>query len=146
MDLNGRRQVRYRGRMKMTLSVGDGNQIKAYGPGRITINSETLTRSLIVSPSQLIRDWAPQRFADLTAAHFATLAALSPEVILIGTGATLRFPARELLTEIRLLNIGLEIMDTAAACRTYNVLMAEGREVAAGLLMISEPSPRSRHP
>lgn len=110
--------------------------IRAYAPGRITVNQEDYSGSLIVTPQQIIADWRPRAFADLAAPDFEMLATLNPEVVLLGTGGRLQFPAPSLTRALIEANIGLEIMDTGAACRTYNVLVGEGRRVAAALLPI----------
>ncbi|MBI5462432.1 MAG: Mth938-like domain-containing protein [Gammaproteobacteria bacterium] len=110
--------------------------IRAYAPGQVTVNADVLTHSLIVSAERLIRDWPPQCFEELSAAHLHTAATLQPEILLLGTGARLRFPHPSLLAGLHSQGIGIETMDTAAACRTYNILVSEGRRVAAALLMI----------
>lgn len=110
--------------------------IRAYTSGQVTVNEDVLTNSLIVSAERLMRDWQPQCFEQLTAAHLQVAVALRPEILLLGTGAQLRFPHPSLLAELHNQGIGVEVMDTAAACRTYNVLVSEGRRVAAALLMI----------
>ena len=115
---------------------GQANLIRTYAAGRIVVNQEAYTRSLIVLPQQINADWGPPNFDALAAAHFEALAALNPEVVLLGTGQRQRFPRAELLTALVAARIGWEVMDTAAACRTYNILMGEGRNVAAALLMI----------
>lgn len=123
--------------MKFTLETGSASyRILAYDTGQVTINAETVTRSVIVTPEQLVRDWPPQQFEELKEHDFMPLVALAPEVVLLGTGALLRFPGPHVLAPLRTRGIGVEVMDTAAACRTYNILMAEGRNVAAALLMI----------
>src|SRR3989344_3254984 len=102
--------------MKIHLETGAGqNMIRAYGPGRITVNRAEYRASLIVTPRQIVPDWAPRPVAELARARFPDTAC-----------------TRALLEA----KIGLEVMDTGAACRTYNILMAEGRRVAAALLMI----------
>lgn len=111
-------------------------RIRAYAPGQVTVNDETLTCSLIVGPDRLIRDWPPQAFEDLTAGHLALALALEPEILILGTGDRLRFPSPRLTGEIQQRGIGVEVMDTAAACRTYNILLGERRRVAAALLII----------
>lgn len=122
--------------------------IRAYRPGAINITLpaileadkpqpvevKTLSRSCIISPKQLIEDWAPNRLDELLAEHLQAIVALAPEVVLLGTGETLNFPAQEILAELTAQQIGVEVMDTAAACRTYNILMNEGRRVVAGLI------------
>lgn len=122
--------------MKIHLESGAGQQlIRAYAPGVITINDTAHRRSLIVTPER-VQEWAPKNFDDLQAVHFESIAALQPEVAILGTGARLKFPAPRLIRALVEANIGLEVMDTGAACRTYNILMSDGRRVAAALLMI----------
>lgn len=94
----------------------------------------TLERSFIISPGQLIDDWRPETMAAVTKADIERVAELNPEVVLFGTGENMRFPAPELLVPLYERGIGVEVMTTAAACRTYNILAGEGRKVAAALL------------
>ena len=125
--------------MKIHLESGIGqNLIRAYAPNRITINEEVYTTSLIVTPRQVVTEWPPVSFADLLAEHFETIVPLRPEVVILGTGARLQFPAPSLTRSLVEAGIGIEVMDTGAACRTYNFLMSDGRRVAAALLMIEE--------
>ncbi|MEZ5584333.1 MAG: Mth938-like domain-containing protein [Candidatus Competibacteraceae bacterium] len=112
------------------------NIIRAYAVGLITVNEQTIERSVIVTPTRLINDWPPQRFTELEAAHLAQLAVLKPEIVLLGTGARQQFPSPQVTHPLLSQGIGVEVMDTAAACRTYNIIMLEGRRVAAALLMI----------
>lgn len=115
----------------------DGSyRIQAYAPGQLTVNDKLLTRSLVISSEQLISDWAPQCFEELTPAHLQTVADLQPEILIIGTGARIQFPHPSLIADLQAQGIGVEIMDTAAACRTYNVLVNEQRRVAAAVFMI----------
>ncbi|WP_020507931.1 Mth938-like domain-containing protein [Lamprocystis purpurea] len=108
--------------------------VQAYGPEGIRVGGRTLTRGLILTPEQIIEDWGPRRIADLDPGHLQTLIALSPEVIVLGTGAVQVFPDPALYFAVLERRIGCEVMDTGAACRTYNILVAEGRRVAAALL------------
>ncbi len=125
--------------MKIHLESGAGqNLVRAYAPGRVTINEQVYTTSLIVTPGQVVAAWPPVGFADLRSSHFETIVALKPEVVILGTGARLRFPAPALTRPLIEAGIGLEVMDTGAACRTYNFLMSDGRRVVAALLMIEE--------
>lgn len=110
--------------------------IRAYDQGYVKINDHEIRRSVIVMPQQLVTDWPPQVFAALELPHFEALLALDPEIVLLGTGGQQRFPAPALLRPLLGNRIGVEVMTTAAACRTYNIIMAEGRQVAAALLMI----------
>ncbi len=122
--------------MKIHLQNSAGaNLIRGYSWDRVVINQETFRRSLIVLPQQIIPDWPPRVFADLVPEHFALFTALKPEVLLLGTGRKLQFPPKALTAALIQAQIGIEIMDTAAACRTYNILMGEGRKVAAALLI-----------
>lgn len=109
--------------------------IRGYAPGLLRIGDREFTRSVIVSAQTLIDDWRPQRAADLTAADLEPALALQPGILLLGSGPRQVFPAPALLAQLYAARIGFEIMDTGAACRTYNVLVAEGREVAAALII-----------
>ncbi len=111
--------------------------IRAYGEGGVRVNDEVVTRSLVVTPEHLIRDWAPQRYDELQEGHFDFLNELEIEVLLLGTGSRLRFPQSRFLAALVEQGVGVEVMDTPAACRTYNILMSEGRQVAAALLIES---------
>jgi uncharacterized protein len=120
--------------MKFNLDLGDGAyQIQRVDSHSVTINEKVYTDSIIVMPEYL-SDWAVESFELLEGAHFQPLCALRPEVVLLGTGQNCRFPAPELLASLINEGIGVEVMDTPAACRTYMILMAEGRAVAAALL------------
>lgn len=112
--------------------------IKAYGPGWINVNDQEIRRSVIVSPEQLVTGWPPQTFADLEEIHFEALLPLEPEIVLLGTGNRQRFPRPTLTRALLARRVGVEVMDTAAACRTYNVIMLEGRRVAVALLLMDD--------
>ncbi|RLJ21292.1 hypothetical protein DJ030_04960 [bacterium endosymbiont of Escarpia laminata] len=112
-----------------------GYVIHAYENGRIAINGKDYHDSLILLPRQIIEHWRPDSFDTLTREDFSEIAELAPELLLLGTGATHRFPQPSLLQPLADLGIGVESMTTAAACRTYNILMSEGRRVAAALLI-----------
>ena len=115
--------------------TGGGYTITAYQAGRVIINDRAFTRSLIVTRDTLVDDWPPAVLDELAQDHLEHVLELQPEVILLGTGERLSFPDPRLLNPVMGRGIGLEVMDTAAACRTYNVLMAEGRQVAAALIL-----------
>lgn len=110
-------------------------RIEAYAPGQVTINEAVFTRSLVVTPGRILLDWQPQSFDELQAGHLILVADLAPEIILLGTGARLRFPDPAVAAPLIDSGIGLEVMDTAAACRTYNILVSEDRQVAAALII-----------
>ena len=124
--------------MKIQLETGAGQfLIRAYAPGKITVNEAVYTASLVLTPEAIRSDWAPQTFEQLASEHFESIAALRPEVVILGTGSRLRFPPASVLAPFARAGIGVEVMDTAAACRTYNILAGDGRKVVAALLMIS---------
>ncbi len=110
------------------------NAIARHGPGGVAVNGVEHTASVIVPWAGAVLPWDAPDFDSLSAAHFARLATLAPELVIFGSGARLRFPPAALLRPLIDARIGVETMDTAAACRTYNVLLAEGRSVVAALL------------
>ena len=106
----------------------------AYGEGYIAVNFEKYEKNLILLPESIIPEWSTATPATLTEGDMQKLLELGTEIILLGTGNKLRFPAGALMRPFAPAGIGLEIMDTQAACRTYNILAAEGRKVAAAIL------------
>nr|WP_255674183.1 Mth938-like domain-containing protein [Cupriavidus sp. UGS-1] len=116
------------------------NTVTAYGPGYIEINKVRYTTSVLVMPEGEVRPWPVQRFEDLAADQFEGLLDHAPEVVLLGTGDRLRFPHPRLTAALSRRHIGVDAMDMPAACRTYNILMAEGRKVAAVLLLEDTPA------
>lgn len=110
-------------------------QIHAYKPGSIRINEHILTHSVIITPNQLIKEWRPQVVTELTAESLSPIAALKPDILLIGTGSQLVFLRLEIYGHLINLGIGVEIMDTSAACRTFNALTSENRNVVAALII-----------
>ena len=120
--------------MKLHVSgPGTRNAITGYGEGYVLVNSQRHESSLIVMPDQLL-PWDVAGFEALTAEHFSSLKDLRPEILLLGTGPKQRFPHPRLTAPLAAAGIGVEIMDLKAACRTYNILVAEERKVAAALL------------
>jgi uncharacterized protein len=133
--------------MKIHLESGAGQYfIRGYAAGEVAVNETVYTDSIIVTPQRVITGWPPRVYQDLAAEHFDAIARLQPEIVLLGTGRRLRFPSPALLTALMRERIGYEVMDTGAACRTYNILTAEGRRVAAALLMIKADSPGRAQP
>lgn len=123
--------------MKFTLDdIDAAYAIQGYAKGQVTIGGVIYRTSLILTPSRLIEDWRPERFSDLIREDLARLAELEPEIVILGTGGTHRFPHPTLATPLMERRIGLESMATDAACRTYNILHGEGRRVMAALFMI----------
>ncbi len=111
------------------------NQFTGYGAGYVVVNGTRYERSLVVLPDRIVADWPATTFDALETRHVDALAALGAEVVLLGTGESLRFPRPELTRALVEARVGLEVMDVPAACRTYNILMAEERRVAAALLL-----------
>ena len=122
--------------MKFTLDRPDTLYVvRSYAPGRLAIGEREFSRSVIVAARTLLEDWRPQTMLELAAADLEPALALRPEVLLLGSGARQVFPPPALLAGLHARRIGFEVMDTGAACRTYNLLVAEGREVAAALII-----------
>ena len=114
------------------------NTITGYGDGYVEINKTPYDFSVLLRSDGDILEWQSQTFDDLEPCHFAQMVDLKPELILIGTGSRQRFPKPELLKPLIEAKIGFEIMDSQAACRTYNILVGEGRQVL--LALIVEPT------
>ncbi|MBS1139921.1 MAG: hypothetical protein H6R13_1374 [Proteobacteria bacterium] len=110
------------------------NLFTAYGEDYIAVNQEKYSTNLILLPESIIPDWTSAKLESLTEADMQRLLELGTEIILLGTGSRLRFPPGALLRPFAAAGIGLDVMDLQAACRTYNILAAEGRKVAAALL------------
>jgi len=110
------------------------NMFTAYGDDYVAVNHEKHLKNLILLPESIIHEWSTATVDTLAASDMQKLLELGTEIILLGTGKRLRFPAGPLMRPFAPAGIGLEIMDLQAACRTYNILAAEGRKVAAALL------------
>jgi uncharacterized protein len=115
------------------------NMIHRHDPGRIVVGASAYGHSLIVPWVGEVLRWDVDRFEALTTDHVERLAALQPELVIIGSGLRLRFPAPPVLRPLIDRRVGFETMDTAAACRTYNVLVSEKRSVVAALILESSP-------
>ena len=122
--------------MLLTEDTGIGNYyIRAYDTESITINEMLYTSSVIISPFKLITDWEPKSLENLRSEHVHTVLSLNPEVVIFGTGKKFIFPVKEKLKLFLQKRIGIEFMDTGAACRTYTALMSEGRKIVAALII-----------
>lgn len=119
--------------LKFTRELSETLTIRSVGPDGIRINDEILSETIALTPQEIISPWKSVPVAELREHHFAPLIAHSPELVLLGSGATSEFAPRELMFAFARLGVGLEVMDTAAAARTFNVLAMEGRRVAAVL-------------
>ena len=136
--------------MKFNLENTDRYTVISYQPGEITIllgmetssaderpkpRKQTLSSSFILAPDQLVEGWPVDSINDLSEVHLKQIIDLEPELVLLGSGATHCFPDTSLLVPFHKAQIGYEIMDSQAACRTYNLLRGEGRHVVAGIIL-----------
>ena len=121
--------------MKLQPDQSDVQSISGYGPGWVGVDGDKITSSVILSSRGERIAWPAATFAELGAGHFATLAEVDAEVVIFGSGSRIRFPQASWLQPLMARRIGVETMDTAAACRTYNILAYEGRSVAVALLI-----------
>jgi uncharacterized protein len=121
--------------MKFQPDAISGNAISAYGPDWVAVNGEKFSHSLIVQVNDAPFNWQCPSFESLGPEHFEQLATLNAEVIIFGSGSRLRFPNPAWLEALYAKRVGVETMDTQAACRTYNFLAGEGRHVVAALLL-----------
>ncbi len=119
-----------------TISV---QSISGYGADWIGLGHERVTSSVVIGSSGERQAWPCERFEDLSAEHFTSLAALGADIVIFGSGTRIRFPRADWIQALVEKQIGIETMDTQAACRTYNVLAAEGRRVVAALLLERRP-------
>ena len=117
-----------------------GHRIGSFTDDTLVIGGLRYTASLIVTLDQVVRDWPPQHPDHLTIDDLGMILALKPELILVGTGNALRFPDSVILKGVIRAGIGIDFMDSRAVCRTYNILAAEGRYVAAGVIIDSSTS------
>jgi uncharacterized protein len=121
--------------MKLQPDKFDVQAVTGYGPGWVGVSGEKITHSVILSSTGERIDWSAATFEDLTPDHFARLAEVTAEVIIFGSGSRIRFPPAAWLKPLMAQRVGVETMDTPAACRTYNILAQEGRSVAVALLL-----------
>ncbi len=125
--------------MKLQPDKSDVQSILGYGPGWVGLGhngiAEKIERSIVIGSAGEKFDWHCSRFEDLSEEHFSQLAATKPELVVFGSGMRLRFAPPALLRALMHNRIGVETMDTLAACRTYNILAGEGRRVIAALLI-----------
>ena len=132
--------------MKLQQDALSAQNISAYGPGWLQIGGQKYPHSVLLCADGRLQAWDCASHADLNEQHFALLAEWRPELLLLGSGLRLRFVAPALLRPLIEAGIGVETMDTLAAARTYNILVAEGRRVAAALLLESDPAGLSLGP
>ena len=115
----------------------DGSRyvIRGYYDDGVVINEQRYRHSVIVTPAKLIAHWPPTSLDELRSEHMGAIIELEPELVLLGTGSQLCFPAAEVTRDIVAAGIGFEVMNTPAACRSYTILAAEHRRVAAALII-----------
>ena len=121
--------------MKFHLSATAGNVFTGYGPGYVEVNRQRFDSNVLVTADSIDFGWAPGGFDALAREDFAALLRFGPEIVLLGTGNELRFPHPRLTMDLTAKRIGVDVMDVKAACRTFNVLSAEGRKVLAALIL-----------
>ena len=110
------------------------NSIRAYRDGEISINEKIVTQSVLITPD-IIQPWAPRSIGELAPEHLDPLIELNPEIVIIGTGQKLAFPPARIMAGLQTRGIGTEILAKDAACRTFNILLAEDRRVLVALIM-----------
>jgi uncharacterized protein len=120
--------------VKFHLSQGEGHMVTGVGPGWVRVGADEYRASLIITPDAIVTPWAGT-FEALTNADFERVRALEPAIVLLGTGARQRFPHPRVYQALIAAGIGVEVMDSGAAARTYNIIAAEGRRVAAALIL-----------
>jgi len=122
--------------MKLTLdSSSRVNLVRAYSPSELRIGEHIVRARCIVTASCLITEWEPATYAELDVGHLEAILALKPEVVLLGTGPAQRFPPATIRRVFAERGVGLEVMDLGAACRTFNILVQEERQVVAALFL-----------
>jgi len=121
--------------MKFHLQAPTGTLVTGTGPGWIRVGADEYREGVVLLPEAVVRGFAPEGLDALGAGDFAALLVHKPEIVLVGTGATQRFLPPRVLAPLTSARVGVEMMDTRAACRTFNILVAEGRRVAAALIV-----------
>ena len=121
-------------RMRFAEDSRASNTIRAYAAGEIIVNDTRIVQSVIITPDE-VHHWAAHSFDKLQARHLEPVIDLQPEVVILGTGMQLRFPRPDITAGLQTRGIGVEIMATDAACRTFNILLAEERRVVAALIL-----------
>ena len=121
--------------MKFHLQAPSANVVTASGPGWVRVGQTEYRGNIVLLPDAVVQDWAPNGFDALGESDYASLLSYRPEMVLLGTGSAQRFPHPRLLQSLAAARVGVEVMDTRAACRTFNILVAEDRRVAAALIV-----------
>lgn len=122
--------------MKFTLETGTlVNAITARGPREVRVRERVFTSSVVLTAREVLADWPVRDAASMSVGDLEAVLALGPDLVVLGTGERQLFPPAALLAHVARRGVGLEVMDNAAACRTYNVLLHEGRNVAVALIL-----------
>ena len=128
-------KIDYDSSVKISRDSAEGrNAFTAYGEGWVEVNGQRHSSSLVVSGDRL-QPWPVSSLAELKPTDFDAIAGMAPEVVILGTGRTFHFPEPPVLASLNAARIGVEVMDTRAACRTYNILLGEGRNVVAAVIL-----------
>jgi uncharacterized protein len=126
--------------MKLHADAANASTVQAHGPGWIVVGGEKITHSVVLCATGERAPWLCTRLEDITPQHFAQLLDFKPELVIFGSGHKLKFLHPSFHASLMAQRVGMETMDTLAACRTYNILAQEGRRVVAALLMEPQPS------
>jgi uncharacterized protein len=121
--------------MELQETLGEGPRIQAYENGTFVVDLQEYHGSILVEAEGVVRAWRPQRVDEIGEKDILELLSFNSDVILLGTGEKQAFIEPKILAALYDANIGVEMMNTTAACRTYNLLMAEGRQVLAALIV-----------
>ena len=121
--------------VKFHLQTSSANIVTGMGPGWVRVGATEYRGNIVLLPDAVVEGWAPGGIDALVEADYAALLSYTPEMVLLGTGARQRFPHPRLLQALSAAHVGVEVMDTRAACRTFNILVAEDRRVAAALIV-----------
>ena len=122
--------------MRLSLESAQGrNLFTGYGEGYVDVNGARHRENVVVGEASVTPGWVSGSLDAVTAEHLAPLAAAKPEIVILGSGAAFRFPNPAILAPLYRAGVGVEVMDTRAACRTYNILLGEGRRAVAALIV-----------
>ena len=123
--------------MKIELDIADTNalKIKSYSDNSFKVNDDIIDTNIIISRERIVNNWLSNGYSHFASQHLDEVISWQPEIIILGTGSSLLLPAQDITAYVNSYQIGFEIMDTGAACRSYNLLIDEGRNVVACLLL-----------
>ena len=122
-------------KIELDISEQDVNKIQSYGTNAFKVKDTIINSNIVVSSNKLIENWVPEGFNTFATQHLDDVIQWQPEIILLGTGEKIAFPDPLMTAYVNSHQIGFEVMDTGAACRSYNVLIDEGRHVVACLFL-----------